>query len=43
MIHVKTQREDLYKECIPILKSLIQIGDNEEDAIKTIDEHFMEL
>lgn len=33
---LKTQREDLYKECIPILKSLIQIGDNEEDAIKTL-------
>ena len=33
---LKIQREDLYKECIPILKSLIQIGDNEEDAIKTL-------
>ncbi len=33
---LKISREDLYKECIPILKSLIKIGDNEENAIKTL-------
>ncbi|MEK9604064.1 MAG: tetratricopeptide repeat protein [Flavobacteriaceae bacterium] len=33
---LKSEREDLYKECIPILKSLIRIGDNEVDAIKTL-------
>ena len=32
---LKSQREQLYKECIPILKSLIEISDN-EDAIKTM-------
>ena len=32
---LKTQREDLYKECIPILKSLIEISEN-EDAVKTM-------
>lgn len=34
--NLKSEREDLYKECIPILKSLIEIGDNEVDAIKTL-------
>ena len=33
---LKKQREDLYKECVPILKSLIEIGENEVDAIKTL-------
>ncbi len=32
---LKSQREELYKECIPILKSIINISDN-EDAIKTM-------
>lgn len=32
---LKKEREDLYKECIPILKSLIGIGEN-ENAIKTL-------
>ncbi len=32
---LKTDRENLYKECIPILKSLIEIGAN-QDAIKTL-------
>ena len=32
---LKSQREQLYKECIPILKSLIEISDN-KDAIKTM-------
>ncbi len=32
---LKLQREDLYKECIPILKSLIGIANN-TDAIKTL-------
>lgn len=32
---LKLDRENLYKECVPILKSLIQIGEN-EDAIKTL-------
>ena len=33
---LKTDRENIYKECIPILKTLIEIGDNEVDAIKTL-------
>jgi tetratricopeptide (TPR) repeat protein len=33
---LKSSREDLYRECVPILKSLIKIGDAEEDAIKTL-------
>lgn len=33
--NLKSEREDLYKECIPILKSLIELGSN-EDAIKTL-------
>lgn len=32
---LKLDRENLYKECVPILRSLIQIGKN-EDAIKTL-------
>ena len=32
---LKLDRENLYKECVPILRSLIQIGEN-EDAIKTL-------
>jgi tetratricopeptide (TPR) repeat protein len=32
---LKKEREGLYKECIPILKSLIGIGEN-ENAIKTL-------
>ena len=32
---LKTDRENLYKECIPILKSLIEIGAN-QDAVKTL-------
>lgn len=32
---LKLDRENLYKECVPILSSLIQIGEN-EDAIKTL-------
>lgn len=32
---LKTEREELYKECVPILNSLIQIDKN-EDAIKTL-------
>ena len=32
---LKLDRENLYKECVPILKSLIQIGEN-EDATKTL-------
>nr|AOE08145.1 TPR repeat [uncultured bacterium] len=32
---LKSQREQLYMECIPILKSLIDISDN-KDAIKTM-------
>lgn len=32
---LKLQREDLYRECIPVLKSLIDIDKN-EDAIKTL-------
>ena len=32
---LKSQREELYQECIPILKSLINTSDN-EDAIKTM-------
>lgn len=32
---LKKDREDLYKECIPILKSLIDIGQN-ENAVKTL-------
>ena len=34
--NLKTDRENIYKECIPILKTLIEIGDNEVDAIKTL-------
>lgn len=33
---LKSSREDLYRECVPILKSLIKIGHAEEDAIKTL-------
>jgi tetratricopeptide (TPR) repeat protein len=33
---LKSSREDLYRECVPILKSLIKIGDAEKDAIKTL-------
>jgi tetratricopeptide (TPR) repeat protein len=33
---LKSSREDLYRECVPILKSLIKIGDAEEDAIKQL-------
>ena len=32
---LKTDREELYKECVPILKSLIEIGTN-QDAVKTL-------
>ena len=32
---LKTDREELYKECVPILKSLIEIGAN-QDAVKTL-------
>jgi tetratricopeptide (TPR) repeat protein len=32
---LKLDREEIYKECVPILKSLIEIGEN-EDAIKTL-------
>lgn len=32
---LKSDREELYKECVPILKSLIGIGEN-ENAIKTL-------
>ncbi len=32
---LKLDRENLYKECVPILRSLIQIGEN-EDSIKTL-------
>ena len=32
---LKTNREELYKECVPILKSLIEIGAN-QDAVKTL-------
>lgn len=32
---LKSDREELYKECVPILKSLIRIGEN-ENAIKTL-------
>ena len=34
-VDLKSQREQLYMECIPILKSLIDISDN-KDAIKTM-------
>jgi tetratricopeptide (TPR) repeat protein len=32
---LKLDREEIYKECVPILKSLIEIGEN-KDAIKTL-------
>jgi tetratricopeptide (TPR) repeat protein len=32
---LKTKREEIYKECVPILKSLIEISKN-VDAIKTL-------
>ena len=32
---LKLDRENLYRECVPILRTLIQIGEN-EDAIKTL-------
>lgn len=32
---LKLDRENIYKECVPILKSLIQISQN-EDAVKTL-------
>ena len=32
---LKLDRENIYKECVPILKSLIEISQN-EDAVKTL-------
>ena len=32
---LKLDREELYRECVPILKALTELGDN-EDAIKTL-------
>ena len=32
---LKNEREELFKECVPILKSLVAINKNEE-AIKTL-------
>ena len=32
---LKSEREDLYRECVPILKKLIEI-EKDEDAIKTL-------
>ena len=32
---LKLKREDLYRECIPILKGLVELNQNEE-AIKTL-------
>ena len=32
---LKTSREDIYRECVPILEKLIEVNKNEE-AIKTL-------
>ena len=33
---LKLERENIFKECIPILKSLIEINKNNEEAIRTL-------
>ena len=33
---LKIQREDLYRECIPILKNLIGVNENNKDAVRTL-------
>ena len=33
---LKSEREDLYKKCIPILKQLIQINNKNSEAIRTL-------
>jgi DNA-binding SARP family transcriptional activator len=33
---LKTDRENLYRECVPILEKLIEINNQNEEAIKTL-------
>ena len=33
---LKLERENIFKECVPILKSLIEINKNNEEAIRTL-------
>ena len=33
---LKGEREELYKECVPVLKGLIEVNNKNEEAIKTL-------